>query len=111
MASRQTVTGIRTCVSLCQGTGCTDNDPRAPLNTVPLNSRISGTSPSSRAARYLLAATSTSYDIGSTSSKSQDPVNVGSTWAKKASCIGCMVLPQRSRSPNRSTTLPASPAP
>ena len=74
IASRQTATGIRTWVSLCHGTGCTDNDPSAPLNTVPLNSRISGTSPSSSAARYLWAATSTSYDSGSTRSKSQVPV-------------------------------------
>ena len=32
------------------------------------------------------------------------PVKPGSTWERNASCSGCMVVPQRGRSPNRSTT-------
>ena len=65
MASRHTATGIRTVASLCHGTGWTLSEPgpeadTLPVKTVPLNNRIIGTRPSSRAARYLWPATSTS---------------------------------------------------
>ena len=60
MISRHTATGSRKVASLCQGTWPTEK-PLSPLvNTVPLNSSSSGTSPSPRACRYLEAATSKS---------------------------------------------------
>src|SRR4029453_3454328 len=60
MISRHTETGSRYTASLCHGTWPTEKPPGPLVNTVPLNSNSSGTSPSPRACRYLDAATSKS---------------------------------------------------
>lgn len=59
MVSRHTATGMRHTASLSQGTGCTWK-PAGPRKAVPEKSSSSGASPSCRASKYFVEATSMS---------------------------------------------------
>ena len=60
MVVRQTATGMRYEASADQESGSAAKPDSPRVNTVPENSRRSGTSPSPRACRYLAPATSKS---------------------------------------------------